>query len=128
MGADDVARIKWQLEDIDKRLHAGADTFAAMRSAIETLERRALRWVAVAAMASLASVGAGAWWASQRSSAIEATGRVVHDLRQDVSEARRELAEARRALDRVTQALDYQADRDARQDEDIKRALDPRRR
>ena len=126
--ADDLARLAWRIDDHDKRLHSGAESFAAMRTTIEDVEKRAMRWLILAAFSAVSAVGGGAWWAAQRSSAIEATGHVVSDLRQDVSEARRELSEARRSLDRLTQALDYQAATDQRQDAELQRLRDKAKR
>lgn len=121
MAPSELDRALWILEDHSKRLSAGAESFSAMRASIEHVEKRAMRWLVMAAFTAASAVASGAWWASQRSSSIESTGRVVNDLRQDVGSARRELVEARRALDRVTQALTYQAERDARQDAEIQR-------
>lgn len=126
--ADDLARLSWRLDETDKRLHAGAESFASMRQSIADTEKRAMRWLILAAFSALGSVGGGAWWAAQRSSAIEATGAVVTDLRQDVSEMRRELSETRRALDRAAQALGYQDERDQRQDAELQRLRDKARR
>ena len=126
--ADDLARLGWRIDEHDRSLSAGAESFARMREAIEATEKKAMRWLILAAFSAVSAVGGGAWWAAQRSSAIEATGHVVTDLRQDVSEARRELSEARRALDRLTQALEYQGQTDARQDAELQRLRDKAKR
>lgn len=117
--AGEVDRIAWRIDEHDKRLHAGAEAFAGMRVKLEDIEKRAMRWVILAAFSALASVGAGAWWAAQRSSSIEATARVVADLREDVHRAMVELTTVGKTLALIAKDLAHQTERDQRQEAEL---------
>ncbi|MFA9271626.1 MAG: hypothetical protein ACEQSX_12880 [Baekduiaceae bacterium] len=88
------------------------------------LEGRVWKWAAMTLLLSISGIAGGAWWAAQRSQAIEATALVVTGLRQDVAEARREVSEQGRALDRAVQSLEFLAERAKSQDAELAKLRD----